>query len=98
MIEIPSDVSLPGACPECGLAWTGFGTSGQNTFVDLACETGHWSKYRLSEEQHLRFLLANDAPRLLDLPMWLVGSHHPLPMPPLTIALAVPHARLHLDG
>ena len=80
VIEIPTDSPLPQKCTKCGRGWTAWGTTDTEGEVVLACWAGcrHEHKQNLSPEDLLSFRLAVDQESLVEVPIYIVGTDHPI--------------------
>jgi hypothetical protein len=78
MLEIPPELPLPAACPQCGAEWIGFGSGGDETEIRLACANWHEHMQLMSAEEVMALPLAVAPEQLLSRAMWRVGDDHPI--------------------
>lgn len=78
MLEIPPDLPLPAACPQCGAEWIGFGGGPDPVLVELCCANWHKHAETLTAEEVMAFRLALEPKRLLSRPMFIVGENLPV--------------------
>jgi hypothetical protein len=93
MNQPPPELNLPDACPQCGEAWVGFGTSPGK--VSLFCDHNHLHYRDSTDAEVLAFERALYPDKHLAREVWLVGATEPWPrMPPLPPHAALPGFRL----
>ncbi|MGA3217185.1 MAG: hypothetical protein ABSD97_16015 [Acidimicrobiales bacterium] len=78
MLEIPPELPLPAACPQCGAEWISFGEGPDPVLVVLYCANWHKHAQTLTAEEVMAFRLALEPKRLLSRPMFVVGENRPI--------------------
>jgi hypothetical protein len=94
--ELPTELNLPSACPECGGEWVGFGST--TSTVTLFCDDLHVYTRDASSSEVKAFEHALYPDKHLAKEVWVVGGSEPWPgMPPMPSHAAVPGFRLRIN-
>jgi len=94
--ELPPELNIPSACPQCGGEWVGFGTLAAQ--VTVFCDENHLYHRDSTPAEVIAFEVAVYPDKHLAKEVWLVGATEPWPgMPPLPPHAAVPGFGLNIN-